>query len=413
MPDRKVPARRVNPLGGAFESFSVPHFSKVFIGGFLWNISRWGMGFLAAYTVNELTGSPRLVQLTGSFMWAPLLFAGVIGGALSDRFDRRRLVLAQFVLLLPLTVLVGWLALGDLLQVWLVYLVMVFVGVAWVMDMTSRRALIYDLVGDSQINNAMALESMSTSVGLVLGALVGGTVIDWLGIGQAYLVIAGAMALALGVLASMPSLHRQRPLGAAASTFLAEVTEALRALPANLALLSVLGVTVLVNFFHFSYFPMVPVIAKRVDASPVLTGLLAAATGLGMLFGSLSIAVFAPARGVAYVIGSFGAFALLLGFAGFTSYPLVFGSLLAASFFIGWFSSTQSALVMTATDATLRGRAMGLLSMAIGALPIGMYTLGEMAEWFGAPTALVISNVVGVLALVGWLTKRPEAWRTR
>jgi MFS family permease len=254
---------------------------------------------------------------------------------------------------------------------------------------------------------------MSTSVGLVLGALVGGTVIDWLGIGQAYLVIAGAMALALVALASMPSLQPQRPLGAAASSFLSDVAEGLRALPANLALLSVLGVTVLVNFFHFSYFPMVPVIAERVGASPALTGLLAAAAGLGMLFGSLYIAVVAPARGVTYVIGSFGAFALLLGFAGFTSYALVFASLLAASFFIGWFASTQSALVMTATDATRRGRAMGLLSMAIGALPIGMYTLGEMAEWLGAPAAIVISNVVGILALVGWLIKRPEAWRTR
>ena len=54
--------------------------------------------------------------------------------------------------------------------------------------------------------------------------------------------------------------------------------------------------------------------------------------------------------------------------------------------------------------------AMGLLSMAIGGLPIGMYGLGELAQHIGAPAALTIFNVVGFVVLGVFLRRRPEAW---
>ncbi|MFN0090810.1 MAG: MFS transporter [Acidimicrobiales bacterium] len=395
----------------AFESFSAPHFGKVYAGGFVWSVCRWALGFLGAYVVNKQTGSPRLVQLTGSFLWAPLLFAGLIGGAVSDRFDRRKVVLAQFAVLMPLTAAVGLLALADRLSVWILYPFMVTIGVGWVIDMTVRRALIYDLVGDAQVNNAMALEQFASSAGLAIGALSGGAVIGWLGVGQAYLAAAAAMGVALVVLARLPSPPPRPRAAAGGPSFFRSVAEGFRALPANPTLLSVLGVTLIVNFFHFSYFPIVPIVAAKVDATPFLTGLLAAATGLGMMTGALFVMMRAPQRGRAYCLGSYGAFVLLLGFAGFDRYLLVFGSLYLASVFVGAYGATQSSLVITSSSEEMRGRAMGLLSMAIGGLPVGMEVLGELAELLGAGWALAISNVVGVAVLALFLRRRPEAYR--
>ena len=179
---------------GAFASLRAPDFPKVYAAGWVWNIARWALSFLGAYVTNDLASSPRLVQLTGSFMWGPLLFAGLIGGAVSDRFDRRLTVLVQLATMVPVTALMGVLALRGELRVWMIYPFMVLVGIGWVVDMTVRRAMIYDLVGAEHVNGAMALEMLSSAAGMAIGALVGGSVIQALGVGQAYFVVVAGIA---------------------------------------------------------------------------------------------------------------------------------------------------------------------------------------------------------------------------
>jgi hypothetical protein len=51
---------------------------------------------------------------------------------------------------------------------------------------------------------------------------------------------------------------------------------------------------------------------------------------------------------------------------------------------------------------------MGLLSMAIGSLPFGMYALGELAERIGVTAAVVAFNVAGLVLLTAWIVLRPE-----
>lgn len=410
-------AARPTGFGHAFASLRCRHFPKVYATGWIWSIARWGLGFLGAFVANDLTGSPRLVQLTGTMMWGPLLFAGLIGGAVSDRFDRRRTVLVQLGVLVPLTAMMGALALTDALRVWMIYPFMLVVGLGWIVDMTARRALIYDLVGAEQINGAMALEMLSSSAGLLLGALIGGTVIQTLGVGAAYLVIAAGLLVAMLIMWRVPA-PGAAPAGLAAPVekpppFLRAVAEGFRALPANLALVSILGVTVFVDFFHFSYFPIVQVMGKRVGASPAMIGLISAAAGAGMMAGSLWVAIRTPHRGKAYVGGSLVACLLLIGFATLPWYWMMVAFAGAAGVALGLFGATQTALAITATTPEMRGRAMGLLSMAIGALPVGMYALGELAQAVGAPMALVIFNVAGFVGLLVWLRVRPEVLSVR
>jgi MFS family permease len=396
--------------GRAFASLRAPHFAKVYATGWIWSIARWGMGFLGAYVVNDLTGSPRLVQLTGSLMWAPLLLAGVAGGAVSDRFDRRRIVLVQLALMAPVTAAVGVAAVTGGLAVWMIYPFMFLVGIGWIVDMTVRRALIYDLVGEDRVNGAMALEMVSSSAGLAIGALLGGAMIELLGVGQAYLAIAVGLVVALAVMWRVPSPPRtQRP---ASASFRSTIVEGFRALPANKALVSILGVTVFVDFFHFSYTPILQVIGRRLDASPLMIGMLASVVGLGMMLGSLWVAAFQPHRGRAYFVGSALAFVALFGVASFERYWVVLAFLLAAGVCMGLFGACQTALAITSTGPEMRGRAMGLLSMAIGALPVGMYALGELAQAVGAPTAIVVFNAVGLVGLLVWGKVRPEVLRT-
>ncbi|MDH4363929.1 MAG: MFS transporter [Acidimicrobiia bacterium] len=429
------------PNESRFAVFGVPGFAATYAVGVVWSMCRWGLGFLGAYVVTHKTGSPRLVQLTGAMLWAPLLLAGMVGGAVSDRFSRRKVLFGQFVVLCPLTVGVAALAAADRLPIALLYAYMAAAGFGWVIDMTVRRAMVYDIVGDAYLNRAMAFEGLSSSLGLAAGAMAGGALAS-LGAGTAYLVVAGAMLVAALLVLRTPgaaSLHRPvsvapapvapqpaptpkasggdgprpaaappAPAPAGSQSFFTEVAEGLRFLGRAPTLLSILGVTAITNFFHFAYFPIVPLVAERVGASAFLAGFLAAATGFGMAVGSTFVITRGPARGRAYVIGATGAFLLLNGFALFQHYVPVYLSVLLASSFVGVFGATQSVLVMTAVEPHMRGRALGMLSMAIGWLPVGMYLLGELAQAVGASAALVSANVAGVACLWLFLAWRPQ-----
>ncbi len=402
---------RPSAFARIFGSLRVPHFAALYASGWVFNMSRWGLAFLGAFVINQETGSPRLVQLTGTVMWGPLLFAGLVGGAISDRIDRRSLVLGLFLTMAPLAAAIGLLEVGGHLEVWMIFAAMLLVGLGWVIDMTARRALIFDIVGPERINNAMALETVSVASGLALGSLLAGSVVELLGVGYAYLAVAGLVAIAALLMSTVP---RHPPAHhVEAEPFLRSVTAGFRSLPGNPTLVSILGVTITVNLFHFPFFPIVQVIGERLGASPFGIGALSAATGVGMMLSGLWVATANPHRGRVYVWGPATAMVVMLGFALFRDYALVLLSLLVAAMGLGLFGSTQGALIMTSVPDRMRGRALGLLSTAIGSLPVGMYALGELAEAIGAPAAVIVFNVTGFAVLLTWTTWHPEVRRQR
>jgi predicted MFS family arabinose efflux permease len=400
----------VVPRPRLFAATEVEHYTPLWLAGAFWSIARWGTSFLGAYLANRMSGSPRLVQLTGVALWAPLLVGGVAGGVLSDRIDRRRTLLAQFVVLIPAATLMGLLAHADKLRLWMVYPFMVLVGVGWVVDMTSRRALVFDLVGVRHIDNAMALESLSTSAGLALGTLFGGTAVAELGVGSAYLCVAGLLTVSFVLLLSIPRAALTPAAGTAANPpARAALRDGFSLLRTHRTLVSVLGVTAFVNFFYFSFSPLVQIIGRSLGAGPTGIGVLASMSGFGMMIGSLYVARSRPhRRGLTYVIGAYIALTMLAFFAVSDWYLVSIVMLLLSSVGTGLFGSTQSTLVMTAVPIEVRGRALGLLSTAIGTLPLGMLALGEVAEEVGASTALVISASLGLGCMVVWHFVRPE-----
>jgi predicted MFS family arabinose efflux permease len=390
-----------------FAAFGIRHFGLIWLSGLLWHLCRWGIAFLGTYLINDMTGSPRMVQLAGTVLYAPLLVGGIVGGVVSDRFDRLRTVRFQLLILAPLTVAVGIAVRSGNIRVWMLYVFMFIVGIGWITDMTSRRALIFDLVGEKGTDNAMAMETLSASMGMVIGALVGGSAIQAVGIGSAYFFIAGFIALALLALTPVrrpPTVRRTTPTSPAR-----DLVDGVRALRSNRAVMSILGVTAIANFFLFAYFPIIPVMAGMLDASALQTGLLVAGTGIGMMTGSLLSAQLRPyRRGLVYLAGVFFAMAMLIPFALATWYWFALAAIIASGVGGGFFGSMQSALVVSAAPVELRGRALGLLSMAIGALPLGMAALGELAERFGVRTSLLLNVGLGVIALALWTWRRPD-----
>ncbi|WP_419911852.1 MFS transporter [Candidatus Poriferisodalis sp.] len=391
--------------------FSAKGFLPLWLSGLCWHWSRWAIAFLAGYHVNVVTGSPRLVQLTGTVMWAPLLLGGAMGGVISDRFDRRRTVRWQTALLIPLAVIVGLAERAGQLGLWLLYPFLLFAGVGWVVDMTSRRALLLDIVGPQRIGGAMAWETMALASGLAAGQLLGGVITGRAGVGTAFLGIAGVLCVALVLLMWVPKVARVA-VEEARSSVGAELRAGLRLARTNRGLASILGVTVMANFFMFAYFPAVQLIGKEVDATASQIGLIGSMTGFGMITSSFITSVASARRwGILYVSGVFITMAMLIVWALSPNVPVAVVTLYLASCGSGLFAATQSTLVLTVVPEAMRGRAMGLLSMAIGALPIGTYLLGEVAQALGPRTAVITMASMGFVALTLWLVCRPEVVR--
>ncbi len=348
-----------------------------------------------------------MVQLAGVALWSPLLFGGVVGGWVSDRFDRRRIVIGQFFVTIPGLAILGWIEITGRLQLWMIYPVLFVTGVGWVFDMVGRRVIVYDLVGPEKIDNALALESSGTAMALAFGALAGGSLIQGVGVGWALIVMGALQIISLATFATVPSVTARRKVAAAGFTALIEGIKMLRT---EKNLISILGVTAFVNFFFFSSTPLLQVVGGKFNVGPALLGLLAAMLGIGMFIGSIGVARYHPVRrGLLYVTGSYIAFAFMVGFALSPWYATSAMFLVCASIGMGFFGSTQSILVMDSVSEERRGRALGLLSSAIGVLPLGMLAVGEIAEVFGASQAVAIGVLTGALLMTLFLRMRPEA----
>ncbi len=404
-----VAGRKAAPVGGMFAALRVPDYPKLWMSGWLWAFTRWMSVFLASYLINRITGAPLLVQLAGAAFFAPMFFGGIIGGVISDRFDRRGTIMKQLALLVPVALLMGVVVLSGRVQVWMVYVFMLAVGVGGVLDMTSRRALVYDMVGADGITNAMAMEAIAQTGGSMLGSLVGGAVINFTGTGQAFFVIAAAYAASWLFMAAMRSVPKES-LPVAGGSVRGDIGAGLRYVRGRRPIIDILGVTVLMNFFYFSYTPMVPVFADRLNVNALWAGVLASAAGLGSLVGAAAIAARARPRrrGWTYILGPAVAMVALFVFAVAQWYPLALLALVVAGVGQAGFGALQGTLILLAAGPAMRGRAMGVLSMAIGVLPFGMITLGIIAQTSGPAVALIVSVVLGLTGLTVWAARSRE-----
>jgi len=182
-----------------------------------------------------------------------------------------------------------------------------------------------------------------------------------------------------------------------------QVIDAVKAIRSNRVIFVTLMVTITLNFFGFPYLQMVPVIARDVlGVGSLFYGILASIAGLGALMGSILIASREiHRRGTLY---SLGAMLMLTAVFLFAMSP-VYGISLVVLFFAGLgmsgFATMQSSIILQAASVDMRGRALGAVAIGIGASPLGMLLVGQLAEWIGSQTAVAILAGAGFIVMVG------------
>ena len=393
-----------------FDAFHNPGYRLLWSGYLFSNVSRWMQMTMLAWLVLELTDSPLRVALVGFFGMSPMLFLGMIGGVLADRVDRRWLILASQSVSLIASVMMAVVLLLGAEQYWYAYLVMLVSGIGWALDMPSRRALLPDLMGRSGVTNAVALDSVAMHCSLLLGPVLAGTLISVVDVSGGYLAIASFQLVSVLLIRAVRLPGPPKRYGQSAN-IVGNLIEGFRYVRGNKVILATVWVTVFMNLLMFPYMQMVPVIAKdTLHVGPGLMGVLMGASGLGALVGAVLIASLRTItyHGRLYLGGSLVALATLLAFSLSTWYLASLPIMVILGLGTAGFGTMQATITMLVSSEEMRGRALGVMSLAIGAGPLGAVLTGAVASAYGAPFAIGLNAAIGLVLLASIAVLMPS-----
>ncbi len=380
------------------------NFRKVWLAGAIYGTVRWLDMLAVGVFTYEVTGSPMLVAVMVFLRLLPLILMGSIVGVVAERFDRRRLLLGGLVLLSVVCAILFLLALSGYITLWQVGVGAVANGLLFSADFAIRRMLLGEVAGMRRLGAAMGLDSATNNATRMAGPLLGGVVYQAVGLVGTYLVGFVLSALAAFLIAKLSADPSAPP--ARTSSLLADIIEGLRYIRSNRVVMAVLVITVLMNFFAFPFLGMIPVIGKDVlHLEPSLIGVLAAADGCGALFGAIVVTVFAQSmyyRRI-FVIGSTIVLVAVFVFSLSGVFGLSVSVLLIGGLGLAGFGTMQSTLIFVETPASIRGRVLGILTMCIGTMPLGMLSVGYLADWIGAARAISVMTLCGMMALMAVL----------
>ena len=361
------------------------------------------------FQVYDLTGSTLVVGLLGLAELVPLLGTALLGGALADAHDRRRLVLLADATLLVLALVLVANALLDDPHVWLLFVVAAGMSAAGGLQRPPLDAMLPRLVPREELAAASALDGFRGNAGQIVGPALAGVLIATAGLGVTYAVDAASFLVSLAALARMRAVP---PPPEAAPPSLARVREGVRYALSRQELTGSYAVDINAMLFGIPI-ALFPAVADR-HGGPELLGLLYAAGPVGaVLFTLVSgwvARVHRHGAAIALSAGAYGAAIVVFGLAG--PLPLALAALAAAG------AADMSSVIFRATlwnqtiPDHMRGRMAGIeqLSYSIGPT-LGTTRSGVVASVTSVPFSIASGGAVCVAGTVVLCALLPRFWR--
>lgn len=398
-----------------FRSLRIFNF-RVWIGGALIsNVGSWMQRTAQDWLVlTELThNNASSLGIVMALQFAPQLLLLPWTGFAADHFNQRKLLMATQATMGLLALGLGVLTVTGVVRLWHVYLFAALFGCASAFDAPARQTFVGELVGDTDLSNAVALNSTSFNAGRMIGPAVAGLVIAGVGTGWAFL--ANGLSF-FAVLVSLCALRKSelRP-SARADRTAGSLTEGFRYVWARKDLTMILVMLFLIGTFGLNFPIFVSTMAVKVfhtDAGGY--GLLSSIMAVGTLSGALFGAGRDKPRFLYLLYGSaiFGLGFVLAAIA--PSYWLFAATLVIIGAAALTFMNTSNSLMQLSTEPAMRGRVMALrLAVALGGTPIGAPIVGWVVDTAGPRWALMVGAFAGLsAALAGFYARSRYSVRT-
>ncbi|HEV7194739.1 MAG TPA: MFS transporter, partial [Pedococcus sp.] len=190
-------------MSPTFSSLSVRNYRVYAIGAFVSNIGTW-MGRVAQdwLVLTELTrhSSTALGIVTG-LQFLPFLLLAPWAGMIADRYPKRAILAVTQTALALSSLALGLLVVTGTAQLWMVYAIALFTGLATAVDNPARQTFVSEMVPRDHLANAVSLNSASFNGGRLIGPGVAGLTIAAFGTGWTLLLNTGTFVAVLVALA--------------------------------------------------------------------------------------------------------------------------------------------------------------------------------------------------------------------
>lgn len=365
---------------------------------------NWMERLVVGWYVHQQTGSVFLTAATFAVRSAPSVLFGPIGGAVSDRFDRRLVLITTVSAKAGIYVaLAAWTLLGDG-SIWPVFALVSLAGATSTFETPSSQALITDIVDRQDAMNAISLNSFGMRAVGVLGAMIGGGMLEVVRPGWVFLTAAGFLAVAVVTFLSLRTgIARVR---SKEGSILANTIDGIRTMIGIPVVAILLAVALIVEILGFAYQSVMPVVADDVLAvGPAGLGALTLMAGVGSVTGVALLSTLGDYRRkgllVVFVITGFGGFLITLSAS--TVFPLSLAIIAGVGAMAAMFDALQWTVLQANVPGEMRGRAIGGWIFAIGFGWVGHLAMGGIGQALGVQWALAASGLalvaLGVILL--------------
>ena len=379
-------------------AWQYPQYRLLFLSSFGTYIGRWMDTVVGAWLILELTDSPFMVGLLGACRFIAMLL-GPFCGAVSDRFNRRHILIIVQVVYAIGALVIMMLFLTSALEVWHLFLFTLVGGVSYTFDFSTRHATAADIVKRHHVVAAISLLFVAQGSTTILGPLLGGGLLEVIGASGCFALIAASFCLSF--LSLLPMKLEPLPMPVARESMWQNIVAGFRYLRKDRSLSALILIAALANFLIFPYwFTLIPVFARDILHTDVVGyGQLMAALGLGHTVGPLVVTMLPDSihrgRVLLAVTIIWPAMVMLFSFSRLFSLSLLL--LVMTGLNQGMCMALIQSLLMVWSTEEMRGRVSGARAFAIGTLPLGSLLTGAGAGLWGAPAMLLVNSAAAVV----------------
>jgi MFS family permease len=386
----------------SFAALRDPRFLPYFLCSALSMMADSVEHVISYWMVFQKFHSPALGGYAVLSHWLPMLFLGVLSGALADRYGSRRFIQLGMLLFMSCSLAWGVLFFTDSLQAWHSAIILTVHGVASVLWGPPSQVLLHDIVNTPQLPSAVRLNATSRQLGLLVGPAIGAVFL--LALGPTYGILLNALFyLPLVVLLWKPAYAPPaKPDNAPARPVrgLSDIFATFKDIRGSRIILSMILLSGCASLLvSNAYQAQMPNFAQDLGhgSAGFFYGLLLAADAAGALAGGLVLegsGWLAPRPRTAFMLVMMWC-CLLAAFAMTSIYPLALVLLFAAGFVELSYNSMTQTLVQLNAPAAIRGRVLGLYSVAgMGLRAFSGITIGLGGSLIGVHWSLALSALL-------------------
>ncbi len=361
-----------------------------------------------AWLVLRLGGHGLTLGAVTACTFAPLLFGGAWAGAVVDRIDRRDVLLATQTSFILISSSLGILTLLDVVRLWMVFVGAVLAGCVNAFDQPARQIFVLEIVGRERTANAVGLNEVVINASRVLGPAAGGVLLVLTGVAGCFLFNAATFVPPLLVLWHFRPIEKapnrpRRPH---------QTREGLSYVLGQPVIRSAL-IMAAASGMLFNLSVALPLVATQVfHLGGGGYGLMLSTFGVGALGGAILAATGSswPSGRNVRLLALLSGIAVILT-AGAPDLGVALGGLFICGFCSIWFIARANALAQLRAAPEMRGRVMGVWTMALpGMNPVTAPLVGLVCDDIGRRQGFGLAGVALVIAAgLAWHALRDTA----